>query len=303
MLIRLVEEEISRRYSEQEMRCPTHLCVGQEAIATGLCSVLRRSDKVYSNHRAHGHYLAKGGDPYALVAELYGRKDGCSGGRGGSMHLIDLSVGFLGSTPIVGGTVPLAVGAAWAAKIKSEEIVAVVFFGDGCFEEGILHESMNFASLHRLPVIFVCENNQFSVYSHIRIRQPDREIFKLAAAHGIDSYSIDGNDIEAVVETGVKAVNSARSGGGPQFLECRTFRLREHCGPNYDDDLGYRSADEIKAGHADCPIKRCIEKFKISDRQVEEIRCRLEQEIETVFSLASTSDFPIQGTAGDYLYA
>ena len=162
--IRRVEESIARRYAEQEMRCPTHLCIGQEAIAVGVCNALLRTDKVFSNHRAHGHYLAKGGDLNAMIAELYGRAAGCCGGRGGSMHLIDLDAGFMGATPIVGGTVPIAVGSAWASCLKNSSDVTVVFFGDGCFEEGVMHESLNFAALHNLPIVFICENNSYSVY-------------------------------------------------------------------------------------------------------------------------------------------
>ena len=143
--IRRVEEVLADRYAEQQMRCPMHLCIGQEAIAAGVCAALRRDDIVYSNHRAHGHSLAKGGDLNAMVAELYGLTTGCCGGRGGSMHLIDQRVGFMGATPIVGGTVPLAVGAAWAARLQGQDRLGVAFFGDGCFEEGDMHESLNFA--------------------------------------------------------------------------------------------------------------------------------------------------------------
>ena len=144
--IRLVEQAIAERYAEQQMRCPMHLCIGQEAIAVGVCAALQPDDKVFSNHRAHGHYLAKGGSLKAMLAELYGRATGCCGGRGGSRHLIDLDAGFMGATPIVGGTVPLAVGSAWAARLQRQPRVTVVFFGDGCFEEGVVHESLNFAA-------------------------------------------------------------------------------------------------------------------------------------------------------------
>ncbi len=190
--IRRVEEVLADRYAEQEMRCPMHLCIGQEAIAVGVCAVLNNRDKVFSNHRAHGHYLAKGGDLDAMVAELYGKSTGCAGGRGGSMHLIDLQVGFMGATPIVGGTVPLSVGSAWADQLLDNDQVTVVFFGDGCFEEGVMHESLNFAALHQLPVIFVCENNDFSVYTHRNERQPDRPIYKIAEAHGLSAAVMDG---------------------------------------------------------------------------------------------------------------
>src|SRR3972149_11018294 len=212
--IRRIEEALADRYAEQEMRCPMHLCIGQEAIAVGVCAALFANDVMFSNHRAHGHYLAKGGNLNALIAELYGRSTGCCGGRGGSMHLIDLDVGFMGATPIVGGTVPLAVGAAWAARLQAQDRLGVAFFGDGCFEEGVMHESLNFASLHQLPVLFVCENNNFSVYTPLRERQPARSIHAVAQAHGWRAWSGDGNDVEAVSAVAREAVNCGGGGEG-----------------------------------------------------------------------------------------
>ena len=160
--IRRVEEAIAERYAAQEMRCPVHLSIGQEAVAAGVCAALMQQDGVFSNHRAHAHYLAKGGDLTAMLAEIYGKAEGCCKGIGGSMHMIDLSAGFMGAVPIVGATVPLAVGAAWAARLRGEDRVIAVFFGDGTFEEGAVYESINFAVLHSLPVLFVCENNLYA---------------------------------------------------------------------------------------------------------------------------------------------
>ena len=256
--IRLIEEAIADRYSSQKIRCPIHLCIGQEAIAVGVCDVLELDDKVYSNHRAHGHYLAKGGDLNSFIAELYGRSTGCSGGRGGSMHLIDLNVGFMGSTPIVGGTVPIAVGTAWASTLQKKNIVTVVFFGDGCFEEGVIHEAFNFSVVHNLPVLFVCENNNYSVYTPLHLRQPLRPIHIIARSHGISAYSANGNNIEEVRNLALKTVVAARSGHGPQFIEFKTFRWREHCGPNFDNELNYRSQDEFINGLENCPIQQYI---------------------------------------------
>ncbi|MBI4331624.1 MAG: thiamine pyrophosphate-dependent dehydrogenase E1 component subunit alpha, partial [Chloroflexi bacterium] len=170
--IRLVEERIAELYPEQQMRCPVHLCTGQEAIAAGVSAHLTSDDYALSNHRSHGHYLAKGGDLKAMMAEIYGRVTGCSRGKGGSMHLVDLAAGFLGATPIVGSTIPMAVGAALATVMKGEKRVTVAYFGDAAVEEGVFHESLNFAALKRLPVVFVCENNFFSVYSPLSVRQP-----------------------------------------------------------------------------------------------------------------------------------
>lgn len=305
--IRRVEEALADRYAEQEMRCPMHLCIGQEVIAVGVCAALSLDDKVFSNHRAHGHYLAKGGDLNAMIAELYGRATGCCGGRGGSMHLIDLDVGFMGSTPIVGGTVPLAVGSAWAASLKRTNQVAVAFFGDGCFEEGVVHESMNFAALHKLPVIFVCENNDFSVYTHRNERQPDRPIYRVAEAHGMTAVCGDGNDIGEVLNISRNAIENARAGMGPQFLEFRTYRWREHCGPDFDDHLNYRSVQEIEAGMNDCPIARYKTKLVLDNKDMEAEFARLEtkirEEIKVAFDIALSSRKPTIDDARGKVYA
>lgn len=305
--IRRVEEAIAIRYAEQEMRCPMHLCIGQEAIAVGVCAAMNPGDLVFSNHRAHGHYLAKGGDLNAMVAELYGRATGCCGGRGGSMHLIDLAVGFMGSTPIVGGTVPLAVGSAWAASLQNSGKVTVVFFGDGCFEEGVVHESLNFASLHKLPVVFVCENNDFSVYTKRRERQPVRPIYKVAEAQGMTACAGNGNDVEQVLALARDAVNRARQGLGPQFLEFGTYRWREHCGPDFDDSLGYRSIAEIEAGIKDCPIARYSERLTANDPScrsaIEQWEAELATEIEAAFEFALASRKPTSEDARGKVYA
>jgi pyruvate dehydrogenase E1 component alpha subunit len=305
--IRRVEEALADRYAEQEMRCPMHLCIGQEAVATGVCQTLRNRDLVFSNHRAHGHYLAKGGDLTAMIAELYGRATGCCGGRGGSMHLIDLEAGFMGATPIVGGTVPLAVGAGWAALLRDTGQVAVVFFGDGCFEEGVVHESMNFAALHRLPVLFVCENNQFSVYTRLDRRQPDRPIHCIASAHGLRVHHGDGNDVEAVYDKAHMACDLARSGAGPQFLEFSVYRWREHCGPNFDDDLAYRRADEISAGVAACPIRRfadiLLDRKAISKADIERWESEIASEVAVAFEVALAAPVPKVEDACTKVYA
>src|SRR3989338_9607744 len=177
LLIRQTEEKIAEKYQEREMRCPVHLSIGQEAVAVGVCDNLKKEDIVYSNHRCHAHYLAKGGNLNRMIAEIYGKETGCAKGRGGSMHLIDLAAGFGGATPIVGNSVPIAVGAAFSNKLKGDKNIAVVFLGDGSTEEGVFHESLNFAILKKLPVLFVCENNLFSVYTNLSERQPKRQIY------------------------------------------------------------------------------------------------------------------------------
>ncbi|HEV8539680.1 MAG TPA: thiamine pyrophosphate-dependent dehydrogenase E1 component subunit alpha, partial [Nitrospiraceae bacterium] len=234
--IRLVEEKIAELYPEQEMRCPVHLSVGQEGVAVGVCAAVGPEDYAVSAHRSHAHYLAKGGDLKAMLGELYGRVTGCCLGKGGSRHLIDRSVGFLGAVPIVGSTIPIGVGAAFGTIMRGEPRVTIVFFGDGAVEEGVFHEAVNFAVLKQLPVVFICENNFFSVYSSLNVRQPQtREIYELARGHGLDSRQDDGNDVAAVFKLTKVAVDKARVGGGPTFLEFKTYRWREHCGPNYDN--------------------------------------------------------------------
>ena len=305
--IRRVEEALADRYAEQEMRCPMHLCIGQEAIAVGVCAALSTKDVVFSNHRAHGHYLAKGGNLNAMVAELYGRSTGCCGGRGGSMHLIDPDAGFLGSTPIVGGTVPLAVGSAWASSLRQSGQITVVFFGDGCFEEGVVHESMNFAMLHKLPVIFVCENNKFSVYTRLNERQPERPIYRLAEAHGMAAYTGDGNNVDEVLAISRTAVDLARQGQGPQFIELHTYRWREHCGPDFDDGLNYRTAQEIDAGMNSCPIANYIKKLhpgnEVFRPGIEQFEAEIQEEIAAAFNFALSSKKPTVNDAQGKVYA
>ena len=296
--IRMVEEKIVELYPEQEMRCPIHLCIGQEAIAVGVCANLSKDDFVLSGHRCHGHYLAKGGDLKAMIAELYGKVTGCSKGKGGSMHLIDLSAGFLGATPIVGSTIPIAVGVAFGSVLRGKQNVTVVFFGDAATEEGVFHESINFAVLKRLPIVFVCENNLYSVYSSLSVRQPQgREIFCLAKGHGIDSYQGDGNDVIKAYALSQQAICKAKKGDGPTFLEFKTYRWREHCGPNYDNQLGYRTESEFQYWKQRCPIEmikeRLIKEGIISNQDIIDIVKKLEHEIEEAVLLAKKSPFPV----------
>ncbi len=296
LLIRRLEEALARRYPEQEMRCPMHLCIGQEACAVGVCSALRPGDRVFGAHRAHGHYLALGGHPGRLVAELYGRASGCSGGRGGSMHLTDPAAGFVASTPIVGGTVPLAVGVALAESMRGGHGVAVCFFGDGCFEEGVVHESMNFAALRRLPVLFACENNGWAVNTPLRERQPERRLADVARAHGLAAREADGNDVFGVREAARELVDRARAGGGPAFLELRTTRLTEHCGPGSDEPLGLRPTSEFEAMRRNCPLARARAELlgrRAADPEFfEAVEEEVAAAVEEAFAFAEASPVP-----------
>ena len=295
--IRMVEEEIVARYPEQEMRCPTHICIGQEAPPVGVSAHLKTSDYVFSGHRSHGHYLAKGGDLKAMIAELYGRSTGCARGIGGSQHLIDLTAGFLGSAPILASTISVGVGAAWAARRRGEDRVVVIYFGDGATEEGAFHEAMNFAGVNRLPVVFVCENNLYSVHSALDIRQPPHRTVKdLGPVHGVEALAGDGNDIDAVWQMAEYAIDRARSGMNPVLLEFFTYRWKEHCGPGEDIGLGYRGEAEFEDWRARCPIagyRKILQSGKIlqndSDVRMKE---EIAREIDAAFKFAKASPFP-----------
>lgn len=288
LFIRMFEEEIARRYLEQEMRCPVHLSLGQEACAVGVASQLSYQDFMVSTHRSHAHYLAKGGDPYKLLCELYGKADGCSRGQGGSMHLVDWSKGFAGSTSIVGGTIPIGVGLAFASKLQSQKRITAVCIGDAAIEEGVFHESANFASLHKLPVIFVVENNLYSCYTYLKDRQPMRSFEKIAHAHNISYNKVDGNDVDLVSETMATIASEMNYRQQPWFLELKTYRLIEHCGPNQDDDLNYRPTQE-----------RLSFKDPVGMDRPKEI----EKSINELFARAKRAPFPDQSELGKYTYA
>ncbi len=306
-LIRMTEETIAERYSEGKMRCPTHLSIGQEAVAAAAGLALSSKDQVVSTHRSHAHYIGKGGDLKAMMAELYGKKTGCSSGRGGSMHLTDMSVGYLASTAIVGNSIPIGVGAALSNQILKNELISCVFIGDAAVETGVFHESANFAALKKLPVLFVCENNFYSVYTHLRERQPEgREIWKLAAAHGLTSQTGDGNDAWTCYCQISDALNHIRQGGKPVFLEFFTYRWREHCGPFYDDDLGYRPLEEISEWKAKDPIpkleKKLLDSGLIDANEITMMNQEILEEVNSAFRFAEESDFPSAEDAFTFLY-
>jgi len=264
LLIRRVEEAIAEGIEAGEVLCPCHLFIGEEAVAVGICASLRPDDFVFSTHRSHGHYLAKGGDVQALVSEVFCRETGCSRGWGGSMHVRDATVGLPGSSAIVAGTIPLAVGAALAFATCHEDRVAVVFFGDGATNEGVFYESLNLAALRGLPVVFVCENNLYSTHLPISRCLADTDIAKKGSVFNIPCEKVDGNDVLAVVEAGRKAVERARGGGGPALLECLTYRWRGHVGPNYDVEKGLRSQTELDSWMLRCPIDM-LERRMVAD--------------------------------------
>ena len=306
--IRFVEEEIARRYPEGKMRCPTHLSVGQEAVAAAVGLALKHTDMAVSGHRAHAHYLGKGGDLKAMLAEIYGKAAGCSGGKGGSMHLIDESVGFMGSTAIVGGTVPVGVGLAYGMKVKKSGQVSCVFHGDAVVETGAFFESVNFAILKKLPVLFVCENNLYSVYSPLSVRQPEgRSIAAMVAGLGMSTFSGDGNDVAAVHASVCESVAAIRAGGGPRLVEFSTYRWLEHCGPSYDNHIGYRSESEFLEWQAKEPIARfervMLDNSTITAVELQVMNDNIALEVEEAFTFAEVSPMPLADSAYTCLHS
>ncbi|MFC1990735.1 thiamine pyrophosphate-dependent dehydrogenase E1 component subunit alpha [Chloroflexota bacterium] len=305
--IRRFEEKIAEVYPEQEMKCPVHLSIGQEAAAVGVCTCLLQDDYIFSNHRCHAHYLAKGGDPRRMIAELYGKKTGCAGGKGGSMHFIAESVGMMGTSAIVGASLPMAVGVAWARAMQNSDYIGVSFFGDAGAEQGTFHESLNFAALKRLPLLLVCENNSYAVQTPISKRQAIVDnIFKRGEIYGIPGEQVDGNDVLAVYTATRKAVERCRRGEGPTLLECRTYRWREHVGPNYDYDLGYRTKKEVEEWMERCPVKnwgkRLLQANIATEADLEMIASKIEREVESAFALAKADPVPDEAELFDNVY-
>lgn len=307
--IRLCEESLVDPITSGDIRCPVHLYSGEEAIATGVCAALQKDDYVFGNHRSHGHYLAKGGSMNEMVAEIYGKETGCSRGRGGSMHLIDPENGVMGVAPIVAGTVSLASGVALASKIRKDNRVAVTFFGDGATGEGVLYETMNFASLKKLPLIFICENNLYSTHLPINEIRVDSKISEIAKPFNIVSYTADGNNVLEVYDLAKKAVEKCRNGGGPVFLEFLTFRLRGHVGP----------VDSIQGTKTDIRPKSLIDSWKkrdpilqlkkyildnnlLSADEIQSMDLICEKEVENANIFATKSEMPNLSELNKYVF-
>lgn len=307
--IRLAEEALVAPIIDGLIRTPAHLYTGEEAIATGICCNLVKSDNVFGNHRSHGHYLAKGGSLKEMFAEIYCKETGCSRGRGGSMHLISPENGVQGIVPIVAGTISLAVGSALASKIKKEKSVTVSFFGDGATGEGVLYESMNFAALKKLPLIFACENNLYSTHLPIQEIRVNPNISESAIPFGIKSYRVDGNDVLEVSKVAIEAIEYCRNGDGPIFIEFLTYRYRGHVGP--DDNIqgthtDIRPKEEIDDWLLKDPINR-LEKYLLeldflSLEEIKTIHDRLNAEIEDASEFAMSSRYPNKNEILKYVY-
>ena len=289
--IRRVEEEIARIYPTDRIKSPTHLSIGQEAVSVGVCEALQPDDVVFGTYRGHALYLAKGGDLKKMIAELYGKATGCAKGKGGSMHLADAAAKVMGTSAVVGTTIPQAVGYAYALKYERKDSIAVSFFGDGAVEEGVFHESLNFATIHNLPIIFVCENNHYAIHTHQRERQKLDNICARARSYGIPAEKIEDNDTLTIYEKIGAAAKALRNGEpGPFFFECMTYRWKEHVGPNEDYHLGYRTKEEAEPWIKNDQVKRLAELVEPEQRQ--KIEAEVEAEIKSAFEFAEASPFP-----------
>jgi pyruvate dehydrogenase E1 component alpha subunit len=294
ILLRAFEEKLEDLYQRKAMFGSTHSYRGQEAIAVGVCAALEPADLIASYHRGTGHIIAKGADLYKLLCECMGRADGYSQGRGGKMHMGDMSFGFVGNTGTVGATVPTATGAALAAKIRGSKEVVVSFFGDGAANQGVVHEAMNLAGLWKLPVIYVCENNQYAMTVSVEKSVAIKRLSERAAAYGFEGKTIDGNDVEKVYQETQEAAAKARNGGGATFLECLTYRWDGHFGG--DPGTGYRPKEEIEAWKQKCPIKRLKERLiqegALSEQEFVETTSRIVADLDEVAKRAEAAPLP-----------
>ena len=283
--IRQVELKIATEYPRGLMRTPVHLCVGQEAIPVGLSENLINDDKVLSNHRSHGHYLAKGGSLESLFGEILGKEIGCAKGRGGSQHLIDLDVNFIASAPILGGTIPIATGIAFSNKLSKSNGIVIAYLGDAVLEEGVLFESLSFAALHELPILFVVENNRLSVHTSIDKRQPARKLSDIGRAFGLRSEEFNGNDPEVVARAGKIHLDYVRNENKPSIVFFETFRRLEHVGPGEDFDLDFRDSVEVDKWMRKDPLEIALKKLAIEKNQAN-LRQKLEELIDSYIESA-----------------
>ena len=306
LLIRLAEERIGQLVQSREVRTPCHLSIGQEAIPVGVCAVLRQDDTLWGGHRSHGHYLAKGGDLCAMMAEIFGKATGCARGRGGSMHLVAPVQGIFGTVPLVAATIPLAVGAALSAKLRGTDQVAVAFFGDGAADEGHFHESLNLAALYHLPVLFVCENNLYSTHLTLKERRVKNNIVESAALHGLAGEVVDGNDVTVVYQAAQQAVDRARAGEGPILLECRTYRWRGHVGPVADLEVGESRRQELEEWQRRDPITHCrglLSDGGVSSDELDRLEAEVSGEIDAAVRFARQSPDPDESELLHHVYA
>ena len=289
LLIRSVEQIISENYHKGYIRCPTHLSIGQELVPSILSCFNNSKDLAVSTHRSHAHYLGKGGKLIKLFDELHGLNSGCSGGKGGSMHLIDEEAGFVGSTAIVGNTIPIGVGLAEAQKISNENCITYIFLGDGATEEGVFYESLNYASVRKLPCIFIIENNEYSVYTSLKNRQGVIPIGKKCEAFNLNYHKVEDHNFHYLYEKWREILQSCRSGDGPSVIEVLTHRYLEHCGPNKDDDLCYRPKKFLDYWQEFDIIKiyeKCLIEEKISHSNIQKMKISILNDCSKLFKFS-----------------
>lgn len=305
--IRIAEEMIGELAESGEVRCPCHLGIGQEAVAVGVSTQLTPADRIFGGHRSHSHYLAAGGGLDQLFGEVLGKEIGSSKGMGGSMHLYGPEFGFHGSVPIVGATIPIAMGAGLACKMDGAGAVAVSYFGDGAAEEGLLHESLNMSAILNLPVIFVCENNLFSSHLDIHLRQSQNSVARFAAAHSMPAHTVDGNDVVAVSRATEVLVARARRGEGPGFLEAITYRWRGHVGPKEDVDVGVRRhPEELVAWKRRDPVRRLadalVERGELAEHGVATLTSEIRTQCDEALSRARQAPYPPASNLLGFVY-
>jgi TPP-dependent pyruvate/acetoin dehydrogenase alpha subunit len=300
-LIRRVEEEIIRLYPTDKIKSPVHLSIGQEAVAAAVCDHLESTDVLFGTYRGHALYLAKGGDLPRMMAELYGKVDGCARGKAGSMHLVDPSVGMMGTSAVVATGISNAVGAALALKIQGAKAVVACFFGEGATDEGAWHESMNFASLKKLPILFVCENNLYAIYSHVRDRLAGPGLLARSEAYGIPAERVEDHDPMKLHERSGAAIAEIRRGGGPRFLECMTYRWRDHVGPGEDRVHNYRPDDELDAKIENDNLRIVRDLVPADIRK--SIESAEERRIAGAIAFAESSSFPEDREVYDHVFS
>jgi TPP-dependent pyruvate/acetoin dehydrogenase alpha subunit len=305
LTIRRFEERVAKEFRDGAFPGVVHSYIGQEAIAAGVCAHLGKDDRIVSNHRGHGHCIAKGADIRRMMAEIYGKKTGYCKGKGGSMHIADFSIGILGANGIVAAGLPIAVGAALAAKLEGKGRVAAVFFGDGACQEGEFHESMNLASIWKLPIIFVCENNLYGVNTPMAYAIAGGDILRRALAYDMPGKAVDGNDVIAVHETAGEMVARARAGEGPGFLECKTYRWHGHFEIDMLPDL--RPVEEIESWKKKCPVARLerelLNEGILTGQEIEAMNSEILALIEDAVKYAMESPLPAPEDALENIYS
>ncbi len=305
LTIRRFEERVAQEFERGTIPGVVHSYIGQEAVAVGVCAGLRKDDRIVSNHRGHGHCIAKGADLNRMMAEIYGKKTGYCKGKGGSMHIADFSIGMLGANGIVAAGLPIAVGTALAAQLEGGDRVSAVFFGDGACSEGEFHESLNLASIWTLPIIFACENNHYGVNTPVRDAMAIEHIAERAAAYAMPGTVVDGNDLHAVVEATGQALARARSGQGPSLIEFKTYRWRGHFESNALPDL--RPREEIEAWKEKCPIaaleRRLAREGILSREEMAALDARVRSRVEDAVAFALASPLPEPADALEDVYS